>query len=509
MDFFKVYLPSNACQDSFPSNTPADYTTRFDKPIALDGKWEVGVERIAYSSHINDKKERATIDFNVTAKKPVTVNEISTFKFKTTANGKWNGYEGVGPRQFSKDSTHVDSILESLNLMGYDMLTPIFRERGHRIFVFTLNEDGHVVYRCYDHNFSLCLTPRMAQVLGFSYKNYFCGDVTVTAPHAVRVNEPLARSDYFLYYMSTSAQENFKRITLKEPGEVFDGRKETFIKLWNEKFHNIANIQPEFVNNKLVLHCFESELGYVLSFDITKTFNYYSSVRFGRSEEWSNGNVHLDQDHTNSHWYVDLYSTKMDMTTINGRYYLSLKVYPWHHKSVTKLLRYINNQSRILLRRHLKQSYDNRKHYFHLSLEETNHCTLRKGYGLMVFFSKNLSYLLSFPDVAILNSISYGVREVQSLGKHSRQLHLLSNIIQPTAYGKHQRHILCDFLHKASTQRIIEKRFHPISYHPLPRNIIDRINLQLVDDDYLPIVIEDVKTIVTLYFRKASEKTSM
>ena len=76
MDAFKVYLPSNACPVLFPDNTATDYRTRFDKAIDLSGSWEVGVGSIAYSSRINDEKERAQVQFNVTAPKEVTINSL-------------------------------------------------------------------------------------------------------------------------------------------------------------------------------------------------------------------------------------------------------------------------------------------------------------------------------------------------------------------------------------------------------------------------------------------------
>ena len=51
MDAFKVYLPSNACPTLFPDNTATNYRTRFDKPIALDGAWEVGVGSTVFPNH--------------------------------------------------------------------------------------------------------------------------------------------------------------------------------------------------------------------------------------------------------------------------------------------------------------------------------------------------------------------------------------------------------------------------------------------------------------------------
>ena len=58
MEAFKVYLPSNACHLIYPDNHPSNYRTRLDRLIQLDGEWEVGVESIFYSSHIEDKNKK-------------------------------------------------------------------------------------------------------------------------------------------------------------------------------------------------------------------------------------------------------------------------------------------------------------------------------------------------------------------------------------------------------------------------------------------------------------------
>ena len=58
-----------------------------------------------------------------------------------------------------------------------------------------------------------------------------------------------------------------------------------------------------------------------------------------------------------------------------------------------------------------------------------------------------------------------------------------------------------------NAEPITEKRFDPISYEPVARSDIDMLHLQLADDSYKPISIQDATTIVTLYFHKSSEKT--
>ena len=168
-----------------------------------------------------------------------------------------------------------------------------------------------------------------------------------------------------------------------------------------------------------------------------------------------------------------------------------------------ELLHFMNSEVQSFLQDKLQEKYNAKKHRFRITFEGlSNICIVRLGPWCHCYFDKNLSHLLGFQDKQLQKTVNHAVREVDSLSNHSRQLHLLSNVIQPTAYGKRQRRLLCDFLHKRNVETITEKRFDPISYHPVARNVIDMIDIQLTDDLYSPISIPDSTTIVTLYFRK-------
>ena len=141
MDAMKVYLPSNACPTLFPDNTATDYRTRFDKAIELDGNWEVGVGSIAYSSHINDKKERAQITVKAFTRQEVPINSIYTYNYATKDNEVWKGFDGVLPPNPSLDSSNIQAVLDSLNDANISMLLPNEKHGGQkRVFNFFLNK---------------------------------------------------------------------------------------------------------------------------------------------------------------------------------------------------------------------------------------------------------------------------------------------------------------------------------------------------------------------------------
>ena len=437
MNSFKVYLPSNACRDVFPQNNPTDYSIRFDDPIYLNGKWEVGVESIAYSSHINDKKEHADIFISLDAEKSVPKNDVHPFKFITTEKGEWKGCEGVLPSSFERDTTEIQSIIDSLNYMSFEILKPQFQ---HRIFTFSLNDDDRVVYKCYDDNFALRLTPRLARVLGFRYKTIFIASKTVIAGKPEAQKKLLEKEDYLLRYCNVVLQEETHRLMIKAKGERFDGKTETVLALWKKAVSDVVDIRPEFKGNKLVLHNHRSDIAVVFSEDLFKAF-HLPQVLISSTSQWASSNAELKKDHTNSEWSMKVFSTKMIETSVAFSTDLTLRIYPWRSKNVKKLLYFINTQVKSALQEELKKSYDSKRHYFNLSLEPSEHCKLALGTDVNAYFSKNLSYLLGLPDNEIRARECIGGRKVEDIDKHSRQLHLLSNVIQPTAYGKNQRNI--------------------------------------------------------------------
>jgi hypothetical protein len=501
MDSFKVYLPSNASFDLFPDNTATDYRTRFDKPIELNGNWEVGVESISYSSQLRDEKEKGRILFHTMASVTTPVNNLYPFRFHTTEKGEWKGLTGVMPKTFEKDCKKLEKIIPILNALNDEIVD---KRKGSPIFQFILNHEKRVEYCAYDQNFTLRLTATMANILGFPYQTVFTGSKCVGSWDAVLVERDLQQDDYMLRYMHEVCQQKEGRIIIKAQGETFDGKETTFLSMWTKKVTPTVQVTAEFKKGKFILLNYHLDKAMVFSKDFNKTFRHFQPL-VGQQHQWSAATVNFDSnsDYKNEFWFVDTYGIKLD-TTEEEKYdhNLFLTVFPWQRKTIRHAIHHINTEAKNILQERWKEAYDVKKHYFHLTLEENDHCKLTIGSGIHVWFTNNLSYMFSLPHWTIVRSETFGTREVDSLKNHSRQLHLLSSVIQPTAYGQQQRHILCDFLHRASGDNITEKHFTPISYHPVSTNVIDMIHIQLTDELYNPIKITDSKTIVTLYFRK-------
>jgi len=58
MSRFYLTLPSNSSMDYYPQNTVAQYTTKLNSSIELDGEWEVGLTEISFPFSIENVVER-------------------------------------------------------------------------------------------------------------------------------------------------------------------------------------------------------------------------------------------------------------------------------------------------------------------------------------------------------------------------------------------------------------------------------------------------------------------
>ena len=181
---------------------------------------------------------------------------------------------------------------------------------------------------------------------------------------------------------------------------------------------------------------------------------------------------------------------------------IDFSLMPWRSNTIRELLNMINNKVQAVLKTNLKKSYHAKRHSFSLKLLPSQHVVLKLGKRLEVEFSANLAFLLGLPNKRFKLRHTDAVREVDVLFNRSRQLHVLTDIIQPTAIGNKQLQILRDFVHQRTTKDLSVKHFDSISYIPLMLNRIDTINMRLVNDMFETVKVKDTKTLITLYFRK-------
>ena len=506
MSSFKLYLPSNACPDVYPNNTPADFRTVLDKPIELEGNWEVGLESICYSSQIHDdESEKATITLITLKVHRPLMNVDHKIRYRLNSDDSWAGFLGVKPRRFESNLLNVETVLRTLNSLN-DLIV-----MSGSVFQFSLNEYGHIAYECSDPAFFINLRPHLAYLLGF-YTNTSFGDCTLITPRKMAAFSPRTREermvraleweDYHVRYLHTELQTPIGTITVKRNGEPFDGSRESLMKMWQT--HLAYSITLEFkVTGELILKGFKNDLAFVFSPAMQRAF-YLQGPLIGESRMMSSWPFHLSKftNATNEHWYVTVYSTKMRTKRVVERVAHPLSITPRQFNTISELLISINGKMKTKLVENLKHNYHSGRHHCSLRLLPSRHITLRLGKRIELEFSRNLAHLLGFPTSRLFRYLTQAEREVDNIFNRSRQLHVMTNIVQATAVGGRQQKILCDFLHNPSREMVSVKHFDTISYIPVSQNRIDRIHIQIADDYNECVRLKDVKTLLTLYFRK-------
>ena len=509
MEAFKVYLPSNACTDLYPNNSPSNYRTQFDKAIDLDGDWEVGVESVMYSPFLDDKLMKSVIEVTTTTRLGQYVNRLYSHEYHLNSDDEWPGFDGVMPENYETDKRKVTSILSTLN----GMVSLILKESivsSIPLFQFRLNESGQVEYFCSDSSFTLLITANLAKVLGFDYETVLPSNQHFTAKYKRKISDlPLTKADYCLKYFNSTVQEEVFRVFLDhtdfQGNNSVEEKEKKFIEMWQRKVESLSNMSCRFYKHQLIV-ANHGKKAIILSPHLSRTFDLHSYPIFGKeNERWSGGGAIYDRIATNDVWYVDIYSTKMEMSFIDREFTITADVYPWQYKTKEKVLMYLNKTMTHEIQNALGEDYKVRDHLFDFNLDLLYICHLKLGRRVHVkAMSDNLLSMLALPSFPWQEGTEVkGTKQMSHVFNRSRQLYLLSDVVQTTKHGNNAVTILQDFLHYADKDKpIVRRSFFPINYVRLRKTHLDNILLRLVDEQFDDVKIRDSKTLVTLYFRK-------
>ena len=504
MSSFKFYLVSNACPEVYPNNTPSDFRTSLNNPLELEGKWEVGLESICYSAEIEDYEEDASITMYTCKYTYPIVNDSHKFRYFLTGDNQWMGHKGITPASFEEDQTNLSKICDTLNDMGNTLTSTT------RPFYFARNAQGALTYKCYDSGLFLSFSPHMSDILGLDSNTtlgyYTSANVSeFTYDFDVKAetfyDAPLTQEDYTLRYAHVGLQKALHVITVKEFGESFNGTQEGLRRLIQEKLPFPLDVA--YGSDRLVLTNLDEDYTFDFSPMMRLHFNLKgpligkNNLASSKPFKWSDM-----PDVTHEHWYITVYGTAMKTLPVYECDKLSIPLSPFKYATVSDLLNGINNRVKSELKHALKGEYQVERHKCTLNLLPSKHAVLTLGERIQVQFSDNLCYLLGFPYEHFSTGTVIGQREVDVLFNRSRQLHVLTNIIQPTTVGQQQVHILRDFVHTNVEDQLNVKNFDIISYVPLQLNSINDIHIQIVNSLYEPVKLKEMKTLLVLYFRK-------
>ena len=346
------------------------------------------------------------------------------------------------------------------------------------------------------------------------------GKETLASDDTAKVtHRNLKKADYKIQYFSTNVQKHVVRQYFKLEGQA-DGSDETiipaFLKRWNEYLKKATKVEAVVKDEKLVLVSRNKNIGIQFSPDFMNAFTDQPQaldwvhtykpgsprVLFGEDATLELHVRNLVKINPSESWYVDVYNTNLDRTSRLRSHKFTVTVQPWHHSNMNNVLKSINEKVQRVIKGYFPFDYSEKEHAVQLSMQSDTRVQMSHGKLVIPRLSKNLAYLLGMPADDLHSSVTHGIRDVNELGNHRRQLHVLSNIIQVTSYGEKQRHILCDFLHKGGRSGILEKSFKPIIYQPLNYNTIDTIHIQIQTEDYKSVTVKDSDTVITLHFRR-------
>ena len=507
MSSFKLYLPSNACPKIYPNNTPTDFRINLDKPIQLEGKWEVGVESIYYSSNIYDSAETATMNVTVEHLTRPYVNDNRSIRYRVSENKKWLGFDGMKPSSFQPDPSAIDNILAHINKVNEEMTI------GGVAFKFYRVRDT-VVCEIFDDGLFLCLSPNLAKAIGMNqviggsetivpYKpdgTMFIGNNRVVySDHSSNLPR-LTWEDYRIRFIHTGLQVK-NTFTLKWP-DLTPPVEATITNSWKKSIPYDMDLTMKFAHSLISNQ--HANLAIDLSPRMRQTLGQPFPIIGANSSQGSKPCTQIDvYDIKNGYWYVDVYGT--DMTKFKRSTFKThvITLLPWRSNSIRQLLSSLKAKVEMKLRTQLRRIYHKNRHHFSIHLEPSYHVIMKLGKRLQVSFSPNLAFLLGFHEQEYKGyCVTSSQRQVDTLFNRSRQLHILSNIVQPTVVGNKQVQILRDFIHRRTRKTLRVKHFDAISYVPLMFNYIDKLHMQLVNDRLEAVRLQDTKTIITLYFRK-------
>ena len=322
-------------------------------------------------------------------------------------------------------------------------------------------------------------------------------------------SEKLTREDYELKYFDADVLQTLDRIYVKRKNQPFEGGLEAFIKLWSEKakpFSKDINFRSQ--SKKLIVDILTNNYAIVFSPGLAYSSGHEKPL-FGTGCYWGWGKANLiSKENDSQEWYIDIYTTNMKYDAEPINYSLDFVFFPWKFNSMKKFLKTVNGRVKRTLKRRLKNSYNEYLYKFELSLDSKHYSQLNMGKRLQARFSPNLHHLLGYGNTPLTGK-SQGMRPLSNKIDRDKKLFILSNIARPTAYGDQHLQILQSFIHKNETAIMTEKRFDPIVYLPLMTNFIDMVEIQLADEDYKPVNINDTKSLVCLYFRKVREKAML
>lgn len=496
-DTFRVYLPSNSSMKVFPNNKPGDYQVQLNPPLKLDGKWEVGVENVCYDSAIQNVNQIEDMEFKAHTYNETSINDSYDFPYVLTKDGKWN-YQWHQLESDYYGHTDMIKVCETLN-KGNSL---ILKNKNQKVYQFYTPLYYFYRFKSFSSGLTIRLHSKLCVHLGFGHGQHVYGNVRANKMKVDQSKTWGGKSYYQIVIFDENVVACEERIILKKSGEKAPSLQE-FIKRWNEsigkKYGETAHERYE----KAVIEKSNEKLSLSLSPSMQNAVKHYTTL-IGEGSFWPISGYYTKYSTKDEEWYVDVYGDRIKKVRIRDYdYNATFSTSPRYYDTVDAFIQNLNPNIEDILKSLLKNKYDSKLHQVLFSIENQK-TVLIVGAQISCEMSENLARLFGFSQQLFTNVRSVSMESPLTLDKREQHLFIQSDLIQPIAFGEQKEYILRDFIHdKDSKYGILEKLFQPILFHPVVKQNVSSIHLQITNGLRETIHLKDTKTLVTLIFRKA------
>ena len=494
MDSFKVYLPSNASLDRFPNNSPSNFHTELRHPMHLEGNWEVGLESIFYSSKLDSMKEKGSLQLQVKMEKTVDADTLLPVRFRWGKDKTWLGYEGVKVKP-AKNTT-VDEVIVALNSAN-----DLIMLNGDKVFEFSRTGDT-LIFKTFISNFHVVLSHKMNAFLGLrGYELSSPGYKMKIKDSQVKLSKP---KHYTVnYFCPDILEEETSRII------PFDNKNvqvlaESLFNYWRTHVAPLIGINMEVSKSKkVILHHQSQKKGLFLSPELQNLLSQKGHL-FAYDSRWGWTPLKPMEDAWKKigMFYVIIYTNKVKKIVVERKSTVDISFIPHQFDTIDNILTYLNRSVLSKIKSKTGDAYNDEKHKF-LFTQFNNRVKLSSGQWIHTTLDDNLCHILGFKEKVYENGIHEGERMPATLQDREQLFYIVADFIKSVPFGVEKLPILREFIHDVTDDtKIIEKRFQPVSYIPVSKPYIIQMHIAIVNQLGKPIVMKDVKTILTLHFRR-------
>ena len=350
-------------------------------------------------------------------------------------------------------------------------------------------------------SFAMRITEEVAMRMGFWKYNTMSLKLAHSAFHSPPKKATITKESYKVKIFDKSVIQCEDEFVLKEKLEKPYDIGE-FVKRWNNTIGRKYKDLAEAKDGKVIIHKKSKRLTYDFSYFLPLVTRVEGPLigdgDFVGTHEYKN--PYYIKAHT---YRVFVYGDKILDAYKTTDYNMSIPIEPYSFYTVSSIIKHINQSILQKLKKVIGPDYNIENH--NAVFEVINQKTvLSLGSQTKMTMSNNIGTLFGYINKNFEESTPF-ISDESPLPLDSREQHLYihSDIIAPIEYGDQKEYILSHFIHdKQSYYGLMEKQFEPIMFQPVIKQNIEKITIKITNGLHDQIRTSDVKTLVTLIFRR-------